>query len=116
MPLYDYKCSEHGIFSELATVDESSNPCKCPVCGSLSPRIIKIPLDILNMPKETKKAHETNERSSHEPMFSIAEQRREDSQHAKACGCGQKVGKSKLFFTAKGEKMFPSMRPWMISH
>ena len=115
MPVYDYKCQEHGVFYELATLEDYDKPCACPTCGALAPRIIRIAPEILDMAPEKRKAHETNERSSHEPEFSTKERREDDHHHKHGCGCQGKK-KSKLMYTAQGDKMFPSMRPWMISH
>lgn len=74
------------------------------------------PLIFLNMPKERRQAFATNEKAQHEPVFSTDESRsirKEDG----GCGCGShKKRNSKLMYTARGEKFFPSMRPWMISH
>lgn len=116
MPVYDYKCREHGVFFELATMSESDQPCACPTCGTLAGRVIMIAPDMLDMPKEKKQAHELNERNQHEPAYSTKARREEDDKHSRGCGCEKKMGKSKMLFTAKGEKIFPSMRPWMISH
>lgn len=116
MPVYEYRCKDHGVFYELATVSESDKPCKCPVCQTLSPRIIRIAPEILNMKKETRHAHETNERAQHEPVFSTADRRAHDKSHSSGCGCSKPHKKSNLMYTAQGDKMFPSMRPWMISH
>lgn len=116
MPVYDYKCKDHGVFYDLATMQESDQPHQCPNCGHLSPRIIRIAPELLDMPADKKAAHETNERSRHEPQFSTSARREEDEEHKQGCGCSQKKPGSKLFFTAEGDKMFPSMRPWMISH
>jgi len=116
MPVYDYKCKDHGIFYGLATMKESSEPGTCPQCGVLAPRVIMVAPELLDMAKEKRHAHETNERNSHEPTVSSAARREDDEQHSKGCGCEKKLSKSKLMYTARGEKMFPSMRPWMISH
>ncbi len=115
MPVYDYKCASHGIFYGLATLAESAAPGHCPVCGVLSPRIICVPRGILDMAPETRTALARNEKSQHEPVISTAERRQEDTQHAKHCGCHKPV-KRQLLLTANGDKMFPSARPWMISH
>lgn len=62
-------------------------------------------------------AEARNEKASHEPIISTADQRARDAEHRKSCGCKKKSdGKHMLFYTADGKKMFPSMRPWMISH
>ncbi len=126
MPLYDYKCQSHGVFHELATLDESATPCACPVCGELSARVIMLSPSLIGMDAERRQAMERNERARHEPVFSNNEYRQEQAErrafhkrHHKGCGCGAEdapIGKSRLFFTADGKKMFPSMRPWMISH
>lgn len=122
MPLYDYKCSQHGHFFELATMEDSAKPNACPSCGELSARVIMLAPDILSMKKENRAAHERNEKSAHLPTFSNAEYRQEEKarrehKHGKGCGCGDKpIRKSALMYTADGNKMFPSARPWMISH
>jgi len=117
MPVYDYKCSEHGVFNELASLADAGLPCACPQCAQLSPRVIVLPPELLDMDSQHRKAHATNERARHEPVISTSERRQHDHQHRHGCGCTQKKpGKSKLMYTAQGEKMFPSARPWMISH
>jgi putative FmdB family regulatory protein len=116
MPVYDYKCLEHGVFNELATMADSEKPNVCPSCGKLSARIIRFAPELLSMAHEKKHAYDVNERNQHEPAFSTSARRAEDDKHSKGCGCTKKSGKSKMLFTAKGEKIFPSMRPWMISH
>lgn len=116
MPVYDYKCKDHGVFFELATMAQSQEPCACPQCGALSARIIMMPPEILTMDKDRKHAFATNEKSANEPSYSTKARRAEDDQHASGCGCSKNLSKSKLMYTAQGEKMFPSMRPWMISH
>ncbi|WP_111642759.1 FmdB family zinc ribbon protein [Marinimicrobium alkaliphilum] len=122
MPLYDYKCREHGLFYALASLDESGDVKPCPACGKASARVIVLPPQLRVMDEQQREARERNERSRHQPLFSNPEQRREaqarrEHKHGKGCGCGQQsVSKSQLFYTADGKKMFPSMRPWMISH
>lgn len=127
MPVYDYKCSQHGIFHDLATFEESAQPMPCPHCKELSPRVLIIPPEILDMAPAKKAAIERNEKARHEPLMSTKDSRAEDEQrrkfaethhkHKPGCGCQHhKKGDSKLMWTANGEKMFPSMRPWMISH
>ena len=115
MPVYDYKCEQHGAFYELATFDEAHQPQACPVCSALSPRIIRLPPEILDMAPERRKAFATNEKAQHEPVISTKDRRSHDHEHANGCGC-QHGKKSKLMYTARREKMLPSMRPWMINH
>ena len=116
MPVYDYKCKEHGVFHELAALEDSDKPCACPVCGELSARIIRLPPSLFTMDSDKRHAHSVNERNQHEPTHSTAARREEDHQHAHGCGKEHKLCGSKLMYTAQGDKMFPSMRPWMISH
>lgn len=39
MPLYDYKCSEHGYFEQKNSMDERAEG-TCPTCGSKSKLVI----------------------------------------------------------------------------
>jgi len=116
MPVYDYKCQTHGVFYELATFEDSDKPGVCPHCTELSARIIRIAPEIFKMSSDKKKAHQVNEKNQHEPTFSTKDRRAHDYQNSKGCGCSKNWGNSKLMYTHRGEKMFPSMRPWMISH
>ncbi len=122
MPLYDYKCREHGLFHELAMLSESAQPKPCPQCGTPAGRVVMLPPELLAMAPARRDAIARNERSRHEPRFSTPEHRAEDQaraehRHGKGCGCHDHgVTKPKVFYTADGKKMFPSARPWMISH
>lgn len=74
------------------------------------------------MAKEKRDAIERNESAVHTPIFSTPEYRAEqrarlEHKHGKGCGCNHNpIRQSRLMYTAEGNKMFPSMRPWMISH
>lgn len=117
MPVYDYKCRQHGLFNTLATMADSAKPAPCPTCRASSPRVIVLPSQIAAMDANQRAAQTRNERSRHEPVFSTADRRSHDKEHSRACGCGSvKSGKSMMFYTADGKKTFPSARPWMISH
>lgn len=116
MPLYDYKCKSHGVFQELATITEFQSPKPCPLCNVLSARVIRLPPALSGMAPERRRAMEANEKAAHEPVVSTRELRMEEHRHGKGCGCGDTKRQSNLIYTAQGEKMFPSMRPWMISH
>lgn len=120
MPLYDYKCQEHGLFHALTAMDEYADPKPCPECGVLSSRVIVLPPQLFAMDDAARRASEANEKSRHEPVFSTPERRREEAErhahrHGSGC-CHTPLRQSNLFYTADGKKMFPSMRPWMISH
>lgn len=117
MPVYDYKCKEHGIFNDLATMAESDQPRACPTCQTLSARIIMVAPTVLGLSEEQRNAHATNEKSQHEPTHSTKDRRALDKEHAHGTGCcDHGLSPSKMLLTAKGEKIFPSARPWMISH
>ncbi len=122
MPVYDYKCADHGLFYELASTEDSAKPMPCPHCQTLSARVIMVAPEFLSMNAENRQAHARNEQAMHAPVFSTPEYRaeqkaRREHKHGKGCGCGDKpIRKSNLLYTADGNKMFPSMRPWMISH
>lgn len=38
MPLYEYKCPEHGVFDTYGMMATSGDPAPCPGCGQLSPK------------------------------------------------------------------------------
>ncbi len=132
MPLYDYKCREHGVFQELAAVSQGGEPCACPQCGTLSARVIRIPPEILAMAPNQKKAKEHEERMQDGPLILTAEQHRERDQerqararHKGGCGCSSHHAasdreisalKQQVVYLPDGSKVFPSQRPWMISH
>ena len=117
MPVYDYKCSDHGLFYELASMDDHAKPANCPECQTLSPRVIIMSPALFEMPKEKKQAMEKNEKAQHEPQHSTVDSRAENAEMQKSgCGCSHKKRASNLMYTAEVNKMFPSMRPWMISH
>lgn len=117
MPVYDYKCPQHGLFHELATMADHARPAACPHCGTLSARVIVMAPEILDMAAEKKQAMDRNEAARHEPQFSTTDSRAENEDRLKhGCGCQHHKKPSRLMYTAEGNKMFPSMRPWMISH
>ena len=122
MPLYDYKCRDHGLFQELAMLSESAEPQPCPECSSLAARVIVLPPALLGTGSILHDAMVRNERSQHEPLFSTPEHRAEEQArhghcHGKDCGCQDKnPDKPQVLYTADGKKWFPAARPWMISH
>lgn len=69
MPVYDYKCTKHGLFHGLQSLEKSAEPCKCPQCGQLSARVLMISPEIIKMAPNKRKAMEKNEPSQHEPHF-----------------------------------------------
>lgn len=131
MPVYDYKCPEHGLFHDLGTLENSSDPCACPQCGVQSARVIMIPPEVMAMAPENRKAIAKNEEARHNPIVSSVESREEATQqmqfaqkkghHKSGCGCSEHKPKDSLLkkqvvYLPDGSKVFPSQRPWMISH
>jgi len=117
MPVYDYKCPDHGVFHELASMDDHAKPSLCPQCQTLAPRVIMFSPAFLDMPADKRKAEAANDKSRPEPNVSTIDSRAENAEKLKhGCGCTHHKRPSKLMYTAEGNKMFPSARPWMISH
>lgn len=138
MPVYDYKCPKHGLFHELATMAQAGDPCACPKCGTHSPRVIMIPPEVLAMAPERRKMMATNEKAVNEPIISTLDSRAEAAErrqhaiknagkkqhgsHHQGCGCHSEHRgdrsqlKQQVVYLPDGSKVFPSQRPWMISH
>ncbi|MBC7696825.1 MAG: zinc ribbon domain-containing protein [Bacteroidia bacterium] len=121
MPLYEYECVNCGVFSALRKMSESSQPALCDECGCEGERIISAPhLAILG--KAQRSAHETNERSAHEPKIG----------RRSSCGCAGshtckpsadgKISKSAskvnqvTGLPALQMQTKKTARPWMLGH
>jgi hypothetical protein len=61
----------------------------------------------------TLRAMDANERSRHEPKSS---KNYVSHKHPAGCGCCSSSKKTTTVTGKNGNKMFPSKRPWMISH
>ena len=77
MPLYDYKCPEHGVFQELAPMREHDQPKPCPQCAAQSARVIVLPPEIARVVKEQQQARERNEKARESPDVMTAGQYQE---------------------------------------
>ncbi len=66
MPLYDYQCGVCGPFKEFRPLSEWNKAIACPNCGSASRRPVANPR-LQRMSRNTRIAHERNERSADEP-------------------------------------------------
>jgi putative FmdB family regulatory protein len=109
MPVYDYACSDCGVFTAMRPMAEFRDPCGCPECGEPAPRAFLTAPALAGMNSNRRRAIATNERSAHEPRRSAG--------HGPGCGCcsGTKPS-ARTATSASGAKSFPSARPWMISH
>ena len=108
MPLYEYYCEPcDELFTELRAMALHQEPMDCPVCGEAAPRILVSAPRLNTMRAETRKAHQTNERSAHAPRMS----------HGHQCGAGyQHHHKPKAEDKQPGLKQQNGRRPWMLGH
>ena len=116
MPTYDYACPDCGGFDALRSVSQRDEPCSCPDCGTVSPRVFVAAPRLACMSSDTRNAIEVNERASHAPRSS----RDGDYgrlKHPSGCGCCSTSSKRSATVRAPdGSKAFAGKRPWMISH
>ena len=117
MPLYDYHCPECGMFSTWGTIQDPHADAACPSCGQAATRQISAP-SLAIMSADTRRAHERNEKSAHEPVH-----RRRSScgcSGSHTCGTGAKSAAADT--TAATDKPALQMqtkasaRPWMLGH
>ena len=108
MPVYDYKCTTHGVFHELVSMSESAATKPCPRCQSPSQRVVLLAPTILDMDPKKRQACACNEKAQHEPKHSSRLLRPDSMQSGNRS--------TQTLFTSDGKKLFPSQRPWMISH
>ena len=115
MPVYDYLCPHCGSFEQLRPLAQSAQDADCPDCGSAAPRMVSAPrLSILSPHK--RQAHETNERSRHEPRVS----KKPSCCAQGTCsshGGGSAPSKGAASDAGPALKQQAGVRrPWMISH
>ncbi|AEF53630.1 FmdB family zinc ribbon protein [Marinomonas posidonica] len=134
MPIYDFKCAEHGLFHELVSMDKAGEAFPCPKCQASCAPVILVAPTALSMSPAARQSAETNEAARHQPIISTQDSRAEaedrhqfallrEGQGRKAshCGCSehrqeQSALKQQVVLLPDGSKVFPSQRPWMISH
>jgi putative FmdB family regulatory protein len=103
MPIYDYSCAECSVyFTELRPMARSAEPAECPACGASAQRMIAAPR-LNTMRADVRKAHQTNERSAHQPKVS-------GHRCSSSCSHGSAAGTGALK-QPSGVK-----RPWMLGH
>ncbi len=120
MPIYDYLCAECGEFSLQRGIAERDRPAPCPDCDELGQRIVTAPnLSLMNPVQRT--AHQTNEKSRHEPGVSTRHR------CGSGCGCGTSSKRAKGLGKGPRRVEVPklgkfeassrrSSRPWMLGH
>lgn len=99
MPIYEYECSEHGVFEELRSMQRCSEPADCPSCARSAPRVLSV-TRIRQLPHALGVAHERNEKSQHSP-------------HVCSSGCGH--GKPKAPKSTQPQ-VYRGKRPWVMEH
>jgi len=113
MPTYDYACAGCGGFDAFRALAQRDEPAVCPDCGSAAPRVFVTAPRLALMESGTRSAMATNERARHEPRSSRDYAR---LKHPSGCGCCSTGSRGATVTGANGNKAFPAMRPWMISH
>ena len=115
MPVYEYLCTDHGVFEALRPMSQYDQPCPCPDCGAGAARVMLSVPNVSGLDRSVRRAHETNERASHAPKSLRS--------HGPGCGCcaggASSVkgrGRGGTLHRPDGSKSFPGKRPWMISH
>jgi putative FmdB family regulatory protein len=68
MPLYEYRCSDHGVFEAMGRMSRSGEPGSCPACEASAPRILSS-VRGAQLERSQVIARDRNERSAHEPRL-----------------------------------------------
>ena len=105
MPLYEYRCEQHGDFTHHAEIAHRNNNISCPSCGADTTRIISAP-SLALMNDNNRKAWAKNEKSAHEPI------------RKKKHTCGSSCNHSHSSAEKKPAYMQAPAggRPWMLGH
>lgn len=102
MPIYEYQCSDHGIFEQLRSLSEWTLPGDCPHCAEPARRILSRP-NLASVPRSEMIARDRNEKSRHEPTVS----------RTPDCGHDHKA-QPKLDRTKT--HVYTGPRPWVMEH
>lgn len=105
MPVYEYRCEEHGDFTRHVEIARRNDAFNCPSCGSDATRIISAP-SLALMNNNNRKAWAKNEKSAHEPI--------RKKTHTCTSSCNHDHSSSQK----KPEYMSAPVggRPWMLGH
>lgn len=79
MPVYDFACPEHGLFTAIASYDQSRGGQDCPCCGARSTVLPALP-QISRLSAALRRAEHRAETSSAEPKVV-------KRSHLPSCGC-----------------------------
>jgi putative FmdB family regulatory protein len=119
MPTYEYDCQDCGGFDAIRNMSQRDEPCACPACGVAATRVFASAPRLACVSSDTRTAMDRNEKARHEPRSSKDQGSYGRLKHPSGCGCCSTASKgirSATVTGANGNKMFPSKRPWMISH
>ncbi|MFK7859364.1 MAG: FmdB family zinc ribbon protein [Granulosicoccus sp.] len=114
MPVYQYNCPSCGQFDKNKPMSMASEKASCPQCNSPASRFIAAPF-LASTSRSSIRATGLNELAQNEPRHTSQLMRK----HKPGCGCcggGSNRISGKTAQNAAGDKMFPTKRPWMISH
>jgi putative FmdB family regulatory protein len=116
MPIYEYECEQHGVFELQREMSLARAGGPCPECEQSCPRILSVPR-IAAVSKQTRTAHERNEKSQHEPRVATRKG------HTCGAGCNhQHTPPARVQTkTPPAEAKTPSRRytgprPWVVEH
>lgn len=110
MPTYEYDCPSCGDFTAMRRISERDQTCACPECGTPANRVLLTAPAFAGMPAATRQAIARNELAANVPKQS-------SQGHGAGCSCcGGGKKNSKTVKNDDGSKLFPTKRPWMISH
>jgi len=112
MPVYDYLCDDCGPFTAMRPMAECELPHECPQCDMQAPRALLTAPYCSSVPQSVRAANSVNERSASAPQSS----KEYRAKHGSGCSCCTGRPKRLTMYGKKGEKSFPTSRPWMISH
>ncbi len=104
MPLYDYHCEACGDFRAWRRMQAAQEAAECPHCGTDARRVLAAP-QLGRVSRDTRRAHERNERSAHSPQLASAR-----GLHRPATGSGCAHAHA-----APGRGLLHG-RPWMLGH
>jgi putative FmdB family regulatory protein len=105
MPVYEYLCAECGeVFTLIRPMVESRQPADCPTCGVSAPRAFVSAPRLNTMRADLRKAHQTNEKSAHEPRVSRGHR------------CGPSCSHHGPKPAQPPVKQQAGKRPWMLGH